>query len=223
MRTLILGLMATLFLLPSTAGAYLLDLSPTHYPLVYSNAITINYYDLTDPARPPEATPGKGYFVASGWSAQYTTDRLGFGPVVDLEHGSFTLTAVIDPNTGAAESGTLYVTGDPNGDIPIPGDPSGTMVDMFQSARLTAFAYDPLVDKFEFIFLQDGAGMQADPNEPVGVILSGYSINGNNSYDFTQSFVNNYNGDSYTYFLPEPSAAVLLSVAAVGLIRRRRK
>jgi len=191
----------SLCLLAVSAQGTPLNLSKQHYPLVYSGGIYVSY----DPAG---AGGGQyGLLTASGWPLELNSDET---TTVNLWDGVFELEAVIDPSTGEGLSGTLTVT----------GDPDGYLEDLFYSTNLLGFG-SSADDKFEFLFQQQG-DMLAGDGDVVGVILWAWSIDEFLEPVFNIPFENNYNGEADTFYLPEPSSCALFAVIGLGLIRRRR-
>ncbi|MCK4602509.1 MAG: PEP-CTERM sorting domain-containing protein, partial [Phycisphaerae bacterium] len=207
MRTgvLICALTVCILCIPiNSARGELLNLSIEHYPRTYSLDIQVTY----DPDAGPD---GNGLLTADGWPWEHYEDA--DDGVYDIWNGVFDLDVVIDPTTGQAVSGTLNVT----------GDPYGSLETLFYSTTLTQFGCGG-DDLFEFVFTQEGAGIPPE-GAPIGIILSAVSItefDENNEPVFDTYFDNNGNGYSNTFYLPEPSSAVLLALVGLGLLRRRR-
>ncbi|NQU75378.1 MAG: hypothetical protein HQ546_03555 [Planctomycetes bacterium] len=189
------------------ARAELLNLSLSHYPRLYGGAAQVTYV--------PPAVPGEtGVLTVVGQSWEIYEDENG--TTTWLYAGDLTLEAVIDPGTAQAVSGSLSVT----------GDPQGFLEDLFSSAQLTQFGFGGN-DLFEFVFIQAGQGIPLD-GEAIGVIVSGVSIDDSifsegNLPAFDIYFANNGNGYTNTFYLPEPTCAAFLMLAACGAVRRRRR
>ena len=99
---------------------------------------------------------------------------------------------------------------------------------MFESVTITDFGFGG-DDLLQFLFVQNGTGMLAPDNGPIGVIISAVSIpDGDfseaNQPDFQTDFSNAGNGYSNSFYLPEPTSMLLLTVSLGSIcIRRRRK
>lgn len=184
--------------------AALLDLSVEHYPRVWSVSTQVTY----DPNGVVDAD--KGLFVADGSASELYTDGTS---TVGIVPGDFHLEAVILMATGEALSGSLSVTGTVDGNLET----------LFSSTALTDFGYLTAADMFEFLFVQEGSGLPPEGGT-VGVILMGVSVLGSEygSPPFSDYFDNNGNGYSNTFYLPEPTSAMLMMLAGVGFLRRAR-
>lgn len=166
---------------------------------------------------------------------------------------NFLLTADYNPDTQQFENGYLEITGDFDGtntrygDGQIPpehADPDLPVIRLFYSNTLTAWSACT-TDLFQFTFTQEGSnGLPNLPQDgtPIGVILDARDIlefrlrdaEGNLILDssgnpipvdphFDIDFGNGGVGKSETYFFPEPGTLALLTLGALGLVRRRRQ
>jgi len=197
-----------------SAHAELIPLDLEHYPRVYSNAVQVDY-DADGGGGGGGCT--LGLLTASGWT--YDLYEENADDSLPLYAGDFLLEVVIDPLTDTAVSGTLSVT----------GDPYGPLQNMFSSSTLKTwqpfgFGGD---DLFEFQFIQDSTPGLPPEDEVLGIILSGVGIPNDIFAEgvlptFDVDFSNTGNGYSNTFWLPEPSTAVMLGLGALGFMRRRR-
>jgi hypothetical protein len=144
-----------------------------------------------------------------------------------LYNTSFSLTATI-PNSTAINTPTLLSTGTLS-IIASVGSPSAPVQTLFSGSTLEEFAYsDPSNGPsplFDFIFAGAG-GTQLESGKGVGVEISAANTLASFSPNFfTASFNNNSNTSAVAdaYNVPEPTGLSLLGVAAIGLIRRRRR
>ena len=200
-----------LFALAASAEASLIGLELTHYPRVASSGILVTY-------------------VAPTGGDVYGTLTTAFGETWDLFSdetqtadevwGAFDLTIQIDPSTGQAVpgSGSLLVADDI------------AYGSMFASSTILEFGYGG-DDIMEFRFVQQGvSGLPNGPQngDMIGVILSAMSIPDaifaapETVPDWLTDFSNNYNGQSDTFFLPEPASLGLLAAGGLALLKRRR-
>lgn len=193
----------------SLAGAALISgLSFEHFPRAYSIDIQVNY-DATNAG----GTPGAGLLTADGWSWDlYSENSVDSYELL----GIFSLEVEIDKTTGQAINGTLLVD-----------DPGGPVETLFFSTTITDFGFGG-DDLLQFLFVQNGTGMLAPDNEPIGVIISGVSIpnalfSEANQPTFQVDFANNTNGYSNAFYLPEPATMLLLATGMVSICIRRRK
>ena len=199
-------LVACLLLSVSAAQADLLGLTVEHYPRLFSDDVTVTYDQDGGPG-------GKGLLTATGYSwdlYEYEGDTTH--PILDND-SAFTLTTVIEPDTGGEISGTLNVT----------GDTYGSLETLFNSANLVGFGFGG-DDLFEFLFVQQGDGLP-DEGDYIGVIMYANltEFDEDNPPVFNAGdFVNPGNGQSNTFYLPEPASATLLVLAGLGILRRRR-
>ncbi len=179
------------------AQAELLELTPDHYPLVFSDGIQVTYVAGGSPE-------GMGLLTASGWVEELYEEN---DDVVTYLYGDFYLEMVIDPSTEEILGGELSVNDYENGPV----------VDLFYSQTPTAFSYSES-GLMHILFTQEGEGMLAPNDEPIGIILTCNttisSLEGN--------FSNSGDGVSSTFYLPEPSILLLLAVGAGIPLRRRR-
>jgi len=185
----------------------LTDAAPKHYPLIFSaggdETMGLSY----------DANGAGSYGVLTGtiYSAAYRagpTEEESF----DLYDGYFSVSVVIDPNSGRGISGTMDLS----------GDPSGTLEDLFHSTTLTAFGQPvtPGSNLILFQFAQDGAGMLPEDGGTIQIILTDPSFNGSFASDFTHSAGTVY---SDTYYLPEPISAALIALGGLPILRRRKR
>ncbi len=193
-------LVAVVCLCASVASADRLNLSHPHYPLVASDFIQVDY-DADGGAG------GMGLLTAVGYAADLQEFE-GDSQIID---GDFILTVVINPTTGAGISGELVVS-----------EWWDVSSDLFYSADLTAFGWGTLEgdDVFEATFIQDG-NMMASDGDDLGVILALASIDA--PWDFSQDFSNSGYGTSQSFYMPEPTTMIVMSIAGIGLLRRRRR
>jgi hypothetical protein len=195
----------------SLAEAELIDgLSFDHYPRVYSADIQVDY-DADG------GTGGTGLLTASGWTWDCYEENSGDSYAL---YGDFYLEVEIDKSDSEnilAASGYLTVD-----------DPGGPVEDLFYSTAITDFGFGGN-DLLQFLFVQEGSGMMAPDGEPIGIIISGVSIDDDlfseaNPPTFLVDFYNNYNGSSNTFYLPEPTTMLLLTIGLGSMcIRRRRR
>ncbi len=193
----------------ASAQASLIGLELTHYPRVSSLGVIVTYVA-------PTGGETYGTLTASGITWDLFTDDSASAEELD---GGFDLTVTIDPNTGNAVSGTLLL------------DDNIAYGDMFSSSNILDFGYGGN-DILEFKFEQSGtSGLPTGPQngDTIGIILSAMSIPDaifDDSPaivpDWTTDFVNNGNGQSDTFFLPEPASLGLLVAGSVALLRRRK-
>ncbi len=88
--------------------------------------------------------------------------------------------------------------------------------------QLTAFGWGTAAgdDLFEATFVQEG-NMLTDDGGNIGMIL--FSAGAGAPWDFTQDFNEGWSGFSKTFYMPEPSTMVVMSIAGIGLLRKRRR
>ncbi len=197
----------------ASAQAALIGLTMTHFPRVASNGIEVVYVA-------PTGGDTLGTLTAFGdaWDIYSSSS-----PTAEEGWGFFDLTVVIDSTTGEAVSGSLLVDDDPD-------DGYG---DIFSSGTILDFGFGG-DDLMEFKFTQEGdSGMPTGPQDGdiIGIILSAMSIpdaifaDGDPGIvpDWTTDFSNSFNGESNTFFLPEPASLGLLAAGGLALLRRRRK
>ena len=193
----------------ASAQASLIGLEMAHFPRVASNGIAVDYIAPTG-----GETLGTLTAFGDAWDI-YSS----IAPEAEEAWGFFDLTVVIDSTTGTAVSGELYVDDDTYGFI-------------FSSTTIeTVFGFGGN-DLFEFKFTQVGnSGLPTGPQDgdSIGVILSALSIPDaifDDSPvivpDWTTDFSNNWNGESDTFFLPEPTSLGLLVAGSFALLRRRK-
>lgn len=193
----------------ASSQAALIGLEMTHFPRVGSNGIAVDYVA-------PTVEGGNGTLTAFGdaWDIYSSS-----APEAEEAFGFFDLTVIIDSSTGDFVSGSLLVDDDIYGDI-------------FNSSTILDFGFGGN-DLFEFKFTQQGnSGLPTGPQngDTIGVILSAVSIPDTIFDDspvivpdWTTDFSNNWNGESDTFFLPEPASLGLLVAGSIALLRRRRK
>jgi hypothetical protein len=206
--------------LATSADGGLLNLLETHLPRVKAEHVYVRY-DLPEDPQPGDT----GKFTSSGFSTWRYDPPAGASTRID---GDFKLSVELNqdgtivPGTGSLEVTSNYL------------DPLNTV--LFKSTDITGFGFGAH-DLFEFTFTQDAGGPPSvipDPGDPIGIILPAESIpdfDVNTDPYFTISFAN-YDvsdpfdiplGYSNTFYMPEPGAAVLLAVAGLGILRRRRR
>lgn len=203
MYTSIIRLILALFFVSSMASvvqADPLNLTIPHDPWVFSSGVYVDY-SLTG--------SDTGRLMISGWPDTFNATPIIEG--VRLESGSLELSIDMYTN-GVPIGGTVTLTGSE-----LYGDENPPI--LFHSTNLTAFGFSNYA-KYEFLFTQEGVGIPP-LDEPFGVVVLGMSVPGE-GIDFTQPFSNYSNGQAETFYLPEPSSLVVLAMAGIGLIRRRR-
>ncbi len=198
-----------LFGVVASAQASLIGLEMAHFPRVASNGIAVDYIAPTG-----GETYGTLTAFGDAWDIYSSS-----APEAEEAWGYFDLTVMIDPITGDAVSGSLLVDDDFYGDI-------------FNSSTIVDFGFGGN-DLFEFKFTQEGnSGLPTGPQDgdSIGVILSAVSIPDAIFDDtpvivpdWTTDFSNNWNGESDTFFMPEPASLGLLAAGGLALLRRRRK
>ena len=188
-------------------GVLIPDLSFDHYPRVRAIDVSVTY-DANG------GTGGTGLLTASGYTWElYMENASNYD---DLD-GDFYLEVEINKTTLKPASGFLTVD-----DYYMSGD------DLFYSTIITDFGFGG-DDMLQFRFVQEGTGMMAPDNEPVGVIISAVSIPNElfseaNQPTFLVNFSNSGNGYSNIFYLPEPATMLLLAAGLGSIcIRRRRK
>ena len=200
MRT-IMCVLVFVALLTAVGQATTLGLSRGHYPLVVSDWINISY-------DPNSGGEGHGLFTASGFTNVVQSSDSNDYPA---NFGSFELTAVIEPSTGLADSGTLLLT-----QLDGYGDPTT----LFSSSGIIDFGYCA-EDHFEFLFTQD-SGILAQAGDTLGIILDGRNIEQFSEPRFDIAFSGDGSATSDTFYLPEPASMSLLIFGGLCLLRRRK-
>ena len=199
-------LLLSIMALPAMAGS--LNLTLLDFPDLTSGFTDVSYAADTD------------LFSATGWALSLDDD--GAGAPVNIDNGTFDITAVID-DQGVPVSGALTITGNVLAHGP-------TLL----TGSLTAFGYlDGGGDIFEFLFDVTGGdlaipSLYGSPGSvPLGVIMDATGSNFGGTFDV--DFDNNGgmpgwgNGVSDTAPVPEPGSFVLLLVAvAFGRAGARR-
>ena len=198
----------------STTHAAPLDLDKPHDPLVYSDFLEVDY----DPNGGPGGTTGKLHAYSSLFSpyiayTDATTD-------VYLSDGAFDLTVIINRSTGAPVSGSILVTGDLDG---------SNVVTLFESATIELFGFAD-DDLFEVTFRQENDTAMASAGDELGVILDARDLAydlGGGSISLPAFDQGAFSGDGFAmadaFYMPEPSMTVLLGLASVGILWRRRR
>jgi len=189
-----------IFISAGAAQGDLLNLSRDHYPRIYTGSILVTY--------DADGAGDKGLLIAEGWPMAVDSSDVD---TVDLLDGIFYLECVIDPATGAAESGSLTVTGDLDG---------VNTVTLMESTILTAFG-SGAEDLFEFKFTQEGATPLVPDTDTIGVILDGREVLDFSVPDFSSDFTNDGWGNAESFYMPEPTTMVLVGLGGIGILRRR--
>jgi len=189
-----------IFISAGAAQGDLLNLSRDHYPRIYTGSILVTY--------DADGAGDKGLLIAEGWPMAVDSSDVD---TVDLWDGIFYLECVIDPATGAAESGSLTVTGDLDG---------VNTVTLMESTILTAFG-SGAEDLFEFKFTQEGTTPLVPDTDTIGVILDGREVLDFSVPDFSSDFTNDGWGNAESFYMPEPTTVVLVGLGAIGILRRR--
>ena len=143
--------------------------------------------------------------------------------------GTFNISVAVDPTTGPGLSGSLTIKAT-RMDAGHYGEyiPGCDDDDVFYSTTLADFG-SGVEDKFEFVFTQEGTGMLAPDEEPIGIIVDAREISNfddPNGPDFSLSEWNNGYGltaNSHAFYMPEPTTLIVLAIAGgLAVVRRRR-
>ncbi len=198
----------------STSHAAPLNLVRPHDPLVFSDWLQVDY----DPNGGPGGTTGKLHAYSSLFAPYIAyTD-----PTTDVyvNAGAFDLTVIINRDTGAPVSGSIEVTGDLDG---------FNVVTLFKSDTINLFGYAS-DDLFEVTFTQENDTEMASAGDELGVILDARELTydvGGGSISLPAFNQGAFSGDSFAladaFYMPEPSMTVLLGLAGVGILWRRRR
>jgi len=173
---------------------------------VFSTSLNVNYTYNPGPQTGVLTSTGQMYLTTA-------TVQLDEADTGSTGFGTFELQVELESDGQILEGGDheLHVAWDPY----MTGN-----IDLFYSTTLIAFGFSA-DDKFECIFEQEG-NMLAPDKEQVGVILWGVSIGGGEPV-FNAPFSNGGNGYSDTFYLPEPSGLVVLSIVGLGALYRRKR